>query len=76
MIRDAMNSPPLSGAGLPIAPGTGVIVTGYSGGTPNVVIGEYQVVTTSAPEPSTWALLAGGFVLAGFIRYRRVNSRS
>jgi len=72
----------LNGAGVPTVGTSGVIVTGYSGGSPNVVVGEWQVVTTSAPEPSTWALLLCALAFVVIVRRRsltrqvRVSSRS
>jgi hypothetical protein len=75
----------LNGAGVPTAGTSGVIVTGYSGGGPNVVVGEWQVATVTAPEPSTWVLLVVGLALGGIVRRLsltkrlgkvRVNSRS
>jgi hypothetical protein len=61
----------LNGAGLPTAGTSGVIVTGYSGGGPNVVIGEWQVApAVSTPEPSTWILLTGGLCFVAIVRRR------
>jgi hypothetical protein len=57
----------LSSASLPAPGTTGNIITGYNGGTPNVVVGEWVV---AAPEPTTWALLLGGFGALAFLRRR------
>ena len=64
----------LAGQSLPAA-GVGTIVTGYSGGSPNVAIGEWEVTTVGAPEPRTWILLLVAFVLITIYRSPWIRQR-
>jgi hypothetical protein len=55
---------------------TGTIITGFyndaeeGSGSPNTPIGTYQIITMTAPEPSTWALLIAAAVLLAIFRAR------
>jgi hypothetical protein len=58
---------------LPSVGDSGTIVTSYSQAKPNIAIGAWQVVaepSVSAPEPSSWMLLAVGSILLGVLRLR------
>jgi hypothetical protein len=55
----------------------GNIALGYSGSSPNTIIGQYEIVNTvAAPEPSTWMFLVGGLALVTVSRIRRISIRA
>ena len=69
----------LNGAPLPTAGTEGNIITGFSYTAPNnVVIGQYDVESVAAPEPSSWLLCIGSLTLLAIYRWRsiRLGARS